>query len=111
MKTTVTRHMFVETFNHVCANQFCRAGLLALFDYLERLEQECGTEYELDPVAICCDYTEYATAVEAAVAYGFECRDEDDDIDAEAREREYLKFLTDKTTVLEFDGGVIVQNF
>lgn len=111
MKTTVTRHMFVETFNHVCPNQFCRVGLLALFDYLERLEQECGTEYELDPVAICCDYTEYATAIEAAVAYGWEEPAQSDDERADKSEEQAEAWLMDQTTVITFDGGVIVQNF
>lgn len=111
MKTTVSAHDFLEAFKRQRPENFSRAGLFALFDYLGEVERESATEMELDVVAICCDYTEYATAVEAALAYGFESRDEDDDIDAEAREREYLEFLTDKTTVVQFDGGVIVQNF
>lgn len=33
-------------------------GLRQLFDYLEDLESDIGTEIELDVIAICCDFHE-----------------------------------------------------
>jgi hypothetical protein len=33
---------------------------VALFEYLEQYEDDCGTELDFDPVAIRCDFTEYA---------------------------------------------------
>ena len=38
---------------------FSYAGLEALFEYLEQLEEDTGEEMEFDMVGICCDYTEY----------------------------------------------------
>ena len=111
MKTTVSAHDFLEAFRKQRPEQFSRAALLALFDYLEEVERESASELELDVVAICCDYTEYATAVEAAVAYGWEEPAQSDDERADKSEEQAEAWLMDQTTVITFDGGVIVQNF
>lgn len=84
------------------------AGAHALAEYLECLEEDIGDEIEFDRVAIRCDYNEYSTAKEAAEACGYEL-DEDDD--EEDQERAALKWLNNHTTVIEFDGGVIIQAF
>lgn len=83
-------------------------GALALAEYLESFEEDTGEEIEFDRVAIRCDYDEYSTAKEAAEACGYE-PDEDDD--EEDQERAALKWLNNHTTVIEFDGGVIIQAF
>jgi hypothetical protein len=102
MKTTVTSYHFVEAFrSYGRESQFTRPALFALFDYLEAVESDTGTEIELDPIAFCCEWTEYQTAVEAAKAYGREFDDESDAID----------WLREKTEVLEFRSGVLVRNF
>lgn len=102
MKTTVTSYQFVEAFR-ACGreNQFSRSALFALFDYLESYEDDCGVEIELDPIALCCDWSEYETAVDAAKSYAREFDDESDALD----------FLRDKSQVIEFQSGVLVQNF
>ena len=41
-------------------NQFSYSGKRALFDWLENLEDETKNEIELDVIALCCEYTEYA---------------------------------------------------
>ena len=102
MKTTVLPYQFVDAFRAAGReNQFTRPALFALFDYLESYEDDCGTEIELDPIALCCDWTEYETAVEAAKSYA---REFDDESDA-------LEFLRDRSQVIEFQSGVLVQNF
>jgi hypothetical protein len=102
MKTTINRYDFVEAFR-ACGreSQFTRPALIALFDYLEAVESDTGTEIELDPIAFCCDWTEYQTAVEAAKAYGVKFDDESDAID----------WLREKTEVIEFRSGVLILNF
>lgn len=45
-------------------NQFSYAGKKALFEYLEELEADTGEEIELDIIALCCEYTEYANLKE-----------------------------------------------
>ena len=58
MKTTIEYNDFVNC--NALKNAFSYAGRVALFEYLEQLEQECETELDFDPVAIRCDFTEYA---------------------------------------------------
>ena len=102
MKTTVTSYQFVESFR-ACGreSQFSRAALFALFEYLEEYENSTGEEIELDPIGICCEWAEYSSAREAASEYGFEAEDDD----------EAEKWLGRKTTVVQFDGGLVVQQF
>jgi hypothetical protein len=50
------------------ADQFSYEGLGALFDYLEEFD---GGNYELDVIALCCDYSE-DTVQEIAEAYGID---------------------------------------
>ena len=102
MKTTVNSHQFVEAFR-ACGreSQFSRAALFALFEYLEEYENSTGEEIELDPIGICCEWAEYSSAREAASEYGFEAEDDD----------EAEKWLGRKTTAVQFDGGLVVQQF
>ena len=58
MKTTIQLHDFIHC--DALKNAFSYDGRVALFDYLEDYEQECETELDFDPVAIRCDFTEYA---------------------------------------------------
>ena len=46
------------------ANNFTYEGKKALFEYLEQYEEETGTPVELDVIALCCEYTEYASLEE-----------------------------------------------
>jgi hypothetical protein len=102
MKTTVTSYQFVEAFRAAGReSQFTRAALFALFDYLEQWESDCDSELELDPIAICCDFSEHETGIDAAKEYGEEFSDED----------EALEWLRDQTIVIGFDGGIIIQQF
>lgn len=111
MKTTVTRSDFHAAFNQVRPDQFSRDARNALFDWLSEIEQDTGEEMELDVVSICCDWTEYASAVEAAEAYGWEA-DEPTDERSDMSDREAMAFLSEETTVLDTDSGsVLVLNF
>ena len=84
------------------------AGARALVEYLEQLEEDIGEEIEFDRVALRCDFSEYESALEAAKEYGFE-PDEDDD--SEDAEETALEWLNNRTTVITFNGGVIIQQF
>lgn len=108
MKATVTSHQFVEAFR-ACGreSQFSRAALFALFDHFEIIEQYQDEEIELDPIGICCDFAEYSSAREAADDYGFEPDGDDDD----AREKSALEWLQNRTQVIEFDDGIVIQQF
>ena len=108
MKTTVTSYQFVESFR-ACGreSQFSRAALLALFEHFEIIEQYQEEEIELDPIGICCEFAEYPSARKAADDYGFEPIGDDDD----AREKFALEWLQGQTQVVEFDGGIVIQQF
>ncbi len=55
MKQTITKSMFRDAFVHMGRkDSFSYEGLGALFDYLE----ECCEDFELDVIALCCDYSE-----------------------------------------------------
>ena len=90
------------------------AGARALVEYLEQAEEESGERIEIDPVAIRCDHSEYSSAVEAASDMSdWEYRPDEDgaDYDEDEAEEHALAYLRDRTTVIPFDGGVIVASF
>lgn len=81
-------------------------GLRCLFDYIEELEQDIGQPIELDVIGLCCEWSHYETAVEAAhelLSSGSEYGDGDED--------QALAALEHETTVLTFDGGILVREF
>lgn len=111
MKITLTESEFINRFLAIRGN-FSREALAALFEHLGELEREMQEEVEFDPIAICCDWTEYASALECAEGqYGFDATDYKDER-ADKNEEAAMVFLCDQTTVLELaSGGVVVLNF
>ena len=111
MKITLTESEFINRFLAIRGN-FSREALAALFEHLGELEREMQEEVEFDPIGICCDWTEYASALECAEGYGFEPKDSSDDERADKSEEAAFAFLCDQTTVLELgSGGVVVLNY
>lgn len=108
MRKTVTEYMFVDSFLHAGrGSQFSVPARRALFEYLEEFENSTGTELELDPIGICCEWCEYPSALKAAKDYGFkEVCGNDNDCEPEA-----LQWLRDNTQVVEFEGGIVIQCF
>lgn len=117
MYITVDSSMFIDAFRRMGReNQFSSEAMEALFEHIENYEQETGAPLELDVIALCCEFAEYETALEAAADYGFTSELEADDFeDAEdfedAREEEALEWLRDRTEVISFDSGLIIRNF
>ena len=105
MKQTVTEYQFVDSFR-ACGreSQFSVAARRALFDHFEIIEQYQDEEIELDPIGICCEFAEYPCALDAAKVYGLELRGDDEESRA-------LEWLHEKTQVVEFEGGIVIQNF
>ena len=110
MKKTITFSDFADAFrDYGREDNFSYFGLQALFEYLEQLEEDCGTEIELDIVAICCEFTEYSDLDEIRGIYW----------DLPEDEEEALEWLQDRTQVITweertFDGiesGIIIGNF
>ena len=80
------------------AGQFSYEGLGALFEWLEELAADTGMPYELDVIALCCEFTEYSDLTEIQANYSSTGIGSIDD-------------LRDHTSVIEFDGGLIIQDF
>ena len=85
-----------------------RSGAYALADYLQELEDSTGEEMGLDVVAIRCDFSEFSTATEAASEYGWSADETEFD---DANESAALSWLNDRTSVITFNGGVIIAKF
>ena len=97
MKTTINSTDFIQAFNaYGRGDQFSYAALRALYDYLTDLEEDCDMEIELDVIALCCEFSEYESLEELKENYS--------DIDT-------LEDLYEHTQVIEFNGGLIIQDF
>ena len=59
MKTTINQYEFASWFEQHRPNNFSYKGRQALFEMLESYENDTGEEIEFDPIALCCEYTEY----------------------------------------------------
>ena len=107
MKTTLSVYDFCN--NERLQRNFTYDALTALFDYFEELEQDLGEELNFDPVAICCDFTEYENLKEACEAY----LSPEDRFPNYANESEMLDFLQDLTRVIELPNcnRVVLEDF
>lgn len=108
MKRTVNNYQFHRAFEEMNrTDNFTHAGLNALFEYFGQYEEETGEEMELDVIAICCDFSEYASLAEFQADYGTEYGSIDD--------------IRNNTTVIDVDleenedgnedGSFIIQSF
>jgi hypothetical protein len=98
MISTVSFNDFCDSFGGSYKDNFSYEGKRALFDYLEEYEESTGEQMELDPIAFCCDFTEYKNMKELKDNYS-DIKDMDD--------------LKDHTTVIEIEGTdrFIIQDF
>lgn len=105
MKIIVTQYTFIDSFRaHGRENQFSYPALCALFEYFEAFEDDTGEELELDPIAICCEWQEFETALSGAKAFGFQ-----DGVDS--KDETPIEWLENRTQALEFKDGVVVRVF
>lgn len=77
-------------------NNFTDNGARALFEYLEDLSDELEGPLEFDPIAWCCEFSEYTDLKEIQEQY-WDIKTLDD--------------LRNNTQVIEFDNGIIIANF
>jgi len=91
-------------------DNFSYAGKQALFDYLEEMSEDTGENYELDIIALCCEWQEL-TPEEIVEQYA--CIKEDLNLDEDEEEPEIeldavLQVLHGYTTARETDSGTII---
>ena len=109
----LTQNNFIDAFRTSVERkeQFSTQGLKALYEYLWELSENTGENIEFDMIDICCNFTEYETAIECANNYFDFALSDVDNISAEEAEEEALEYLKNKTQVIEFEGGIIIQEF
>jgi len=79
MINTINKYEFSDAFQKMGrGDQFSYEGLIALFDYLEMLEDDIGEPIELDVISLCCEYSEYENLKEFQNDYGDEYESLDD---------------------------------
>lgn len=99
MKKNVTRNDFVNEFaEYGRGDQFSEDALDAIYEYIVEVEEDTGEEFELDVIAICCDFTEYESLEELQEYYS--------DIES-------MEDLSNSTMVIEFgnEGQFVIQDF
>ena len=116
MKQTVSFNTFDQAFCELRPDNFTHQGLQALFEYLEEFEASTGEELEFDVIALCCEFSEYESATEAACEYfdfeGMSYGEDGEELETpEEVEQKAREFLQSQTAFIEFDGGVIIQDF
>lgn len=101
MIKTITEWDFINSFDEMNRSEnFSVAGRKALFEMLE----ETSPDMELDPIAICCDFSEYKDLEELKNDYSYDEDLEDDD--------DILDYYREQTMVLELaNGGLVIQAY
>lgn len=108
MYQTVNKYEFARAFGTwsggMYKTNFSDDGLYALFAHLEEYEDSTGERVQLDVVALCCEFSEYAGAAE----YADDCNYSKDDAERDdemARDEDYELRIQ-----IEGSKGFIVQN-
>jgi len=92
-------------------NNFSYEGLRALYEYLTELEEDLDTEFEIDVVAFCCDYSEYEDMEEFLEDYK-DFKECGEDLDEEDKEEAIKEGIREHATLIEVEGdGFIVGCF
>jgi len=97
MKQTINEFDFKNEFKKIRPENFSYDGLTVLYDHLTRYEQDTDQELEFDPIAYCCEYTEFDSFEDVKKNYDVED----------------LEHLEQNTIVLKIANSekLIVQNY
>jgi len=117
IKTLCTSEAAEELFRDENA-KWTRVGAYALVEYLEQLEEDCGTPMEFDRVAIRCDYSEHESLADWADEYFGKASDwrvgklgiPAADYDTERESESIREYIRDHGQLIEFSGGIIVSS-
>lgn len=97
MKITLSLSQFLKNWPESREDQFTYEGKKGLFEFVEEYEEATGDEQEFDPIALCCDFTEYDSLEEVKANYN---------------NIQTLEQLEEKTQVRVLENGhLLVQNF
>ena len=102
MKITLTSQEAVYHLRKGAPDNWTPNGARALIGHLKAQEEDSGEEMELDVIGLGVQFQEYPTALDYVA---------DNELADCATEAEAMAFLRDNTTVLKFEGGIIVERF
>lgn len=90
MKTSINFSQFCNAFRDMGRNEnFSYEGKKALFDFLEDLEEQTGEEYEIDVIALCCEFAE-SDVGELIADYGIDVSEAEDEEEKAGIVEDYL---------------------
>ena len=99
MIRTINEYDFIDAFRKMGREEsFSYDGLVALYEYLEMLEDDLGQPIELDVIALCCEYTEYDNLEEFQADYSEDYQTIGD-------------IESDTTVIMIDDDSFIIQQF
>ena len=99
MIRTINQYDFIDAFRKMGREEsFSYDGLVALYEYLEMLEDDLGQPIELDVIALCCEYTEYDNLEEFQADYSEDYQTIGD-------------IESDTTVIMIDDDSFIIQQF
>ena len=97
MKQTMNEFDFKNEFKKIRPENFSYEGLTVLYNHLIQFEEDTDQELEFDPIAFCCEYTEFDSFEDVKKNYDVED----------------LEHLEQNTIVLKIPNSekLIVQNY
>lgn len=100
---------FADAFRQVGRpNSFTYDGYAAMYEYFE----EMGTDLELDPVAIDCEFAEYDSAINCIEDCGYDWDGIGDSYENdEEKEEAAREYLNDNTLLIVTPSSIIIQSF
>lgn len=108
VKTYINETQLYHDLKAMGRDNFSYDGAKALVEYLDELSEDIGENIEYDPIAFCCDYAEYSEKEYESLASEYsQDFGQGDDFEQDM----FLTWLSDNTTVVEFNGGLIIQGF
>ena len=106
MKQSINKYAFIDAFNEIRPDNFSYEGLKALYEYLTEFEDESGGELELDVIAFCCEFTEYANIDEYLREYRSDLLQDYDD--PEEYKEAIMDEIRDKTACIPVDENAFI---
>ncbi len=105
IKQYVIFNQFLDAFNDKDRNDnFSYRGLKALYEWIEQFDDDCGTDTELDVIALCCEFSELSYD-EVASQYDIE-------FDIDSRNDDIESYLSERTSWMQVDSEtLIIQDF
>ena len=119
MKQSINEYDFRRAFESLRPDNFSYAGLGALFEFMEEMEEATSDEIELDVLAICCDYSEmtldeiindyiYSKSCGNEHIYDAEAWEELKELDDDERLEYLTDWLNDRTIVIPVDDETLI---